>query len=122
MHELSIAQNLIEIIEEEASRKSFSKVKKIGLRIGEMACVDKEALSFCLEVASKGTCVEGAGLLFEDSPLKGKCQSCDHLFYIKDLIFRCPRCEGIDIDIMSGREIRVSYLDVEDGRDPNEKT
>jgi hydrogenase nickel incorporation protein HypA/HybF len=122
MHELSIAQNLIEIIEEAASQKNFSKVKKISLRIGEMACVDKEALSFCLEVASKGTCVEGARLLFEDSPLRGKCRSCDHLFSIRDLVFRCPRCEGIDIHVMSGREIRVSYLDVEDGRDLNEKT
>lgn len=121
MHELSIAKNLIEIIEETASQKNFSKVSKIGLRIGEMACVDKEALSFCIEIASKGTCVAGATLHFEDSPLTGKCSSCDHLFHVKDLIFRCPRCEGIDIKVMSGREIRVSYLDVDDGTKASEK-
>lgn len=118
MHELSIAQNLIEIIEETSAQKNFSKVRKIALRIGEMACVDKEALSFCIEIASKGTCVEGANLHFEDSPLTGKCSACDHHFIVKDLVFKCPRCEGIDIKVMSGREIRVSYLDVENGVDP----
>ncbi len=114
MHELSIAENLIEIIRETASRQHFSKVNKIGLRIGEMAMVDKEALSFCIEIASKGTCVEGAQVHCEMSPLTGECRSCGHLFKIKDFIFRCQSCGEIDIKVISGREIRVSYLDVED--------
>lgn len=120
MHELSIAQNLIEIIEDAASQQNFSKVNKISLKIGEMAMVNKEALSFCIEIASRGTCVEGAKVHFETSPLNGKCSQCSRLFKIEDFVFKCPSCGGTDIKIMSGREIRVSYLDVEDGTDTSQ--
>lgn len=40
MHELALAQNIIELLEEQAVNHQFSKVKQVWLEIGVMACVE----------------------------------------------------------------------------------
>jgi len=115
MHELSIAENLIGVIKEVSTREKFTKVNAITLKIGEMAGVDKDALSFCFEIAAKGTSAEGAHLNFEIIPLKAQCRSCNAEFKVEDFVFRCIQCGSPDIELISGREIRISYIDVKDG-------
>lgn len=44
MHELALAQNIIELLEEQAVNHQFSKVKQVWLEIGVMACVEVPAL------------------------------------------------------------------------------
>ncbi|MEW5806408.1 MAG: hydrogenase maturation nickel metallochaperone HypA, partial [Acidobacteriota bacterium] len=95
--------------------EKFTKVNTITLKLGEMAGIDREALSFCFEVASKNTCAEGAALNFEMIPLMGKCRACESFFKVKDFVFRCPFCQGIEIEVVSGREIRISHINVHDG-------
>ncbi len=115
MHELSIAGNLMEVIREASNREKFSKVKVITLKIGEMAMVDRDSLSFCFEIVSKDTCAEGALLKFEMVPLTAKCSNCGATFHVEEYVFRCVGCGSADIDLLSGREIRIAHIDVKDG-------
>src|SRR5512140_3574236 len=46
MHELSIASSVLEAVTKEAERRPNSRIVKVGLRIGELAGVDCDALSF----------------------------------------------------------------------------
>lgn len=55
MHELALAQNIIELLEEQAVNHQFSKVKQVWLEIGVMACVEVPALHFGLDVAARHT-------------------------------------------------------------------
>lgn len=115
MHELSIAENLMEVIREASIREKFTKVNSVSLKIGEMAGVDKDALSFSFEIVSKGTLAEGAMLDVEIVPLTARCSACGITFKIEDYVFRCGGCESTDIELVSGRELKIDHIDVKDG-------
>jgi hydrogenase nickel incorporation protein HypA/HybF len=60
MHELTICQNIIEIINKEIVGKAVSKIKTIYLEIGEFALIEISALVFSFELLAKGTPMESA--------------------------------------------------------------
>jgi hydrogenase nickel incorporation protein HypA/HybF len=68
MHELSIAISLVELACEEKQRRDLPEVHAVRLRLGARAGVVKEALTFSFELATAGTCIEGAALYIEDAP------------------------------------------------------
>ena len=104
MHEMSIAQSLIEIIEEEMLKYDAKILRSVRLNIGQMSAIVPDALSFCFEVITSGTELEGARLIMDIIPLKGYCYRCKSEFEIKDYTFICPSCgthfalSGIDVD------------------------
>ena len=49
MHEMSLAEGVLQIIEDEARAQSFSRVKTVWLEIGQLAGVEKEAMLFCFD-------------------------------------------------------------------------
>lgn len=64
MHELGLSRNIVSIVGEHAGRR---RVKRIRLAVGPQACVERQALSFCFDVVSEGTNLEGAVLEFVDA-------------------------------------------------------
>ena len=62
MHELSIANSILEAVRKERERLNGARVTKVGVRIGELAGVDPEALSFGFEVLVKDTDLEPLAL------------------------------------------------------------
>jgi len=119
VHEVSLMTNLLEIVERIAGKEGAESIKVIHLRIGEMAGVNIDALSFAFDVLSKGTKTEGGKLEFERVPLRIRCKECGLESRPKGLIFYCDRCSSPDIEILSGREMEVDYilLDDEDEED-----
>ena len=112
MHEMAIAEGILDIAREHAARENSARVTKIGLLIGEMAGVEKDALRFCFSSLARGTLAEDAGLSVKRVPLIGRCGVCGHEQPIEDYNFICPKCGG-GFAIMSGRELRVEYLEME---------
>ena len=55
MHEMSIAQSLIEIIEEEMKKHDAKYLRSVRLNIGQLSAVVPESLSFCFEVITSDT-------------------------------------------------------------------
>jgi hydrogenase nickel incorporation protein HypA/HybF len=62
MHEMSLTQGVLEIIESASHREGFSRVRTVWLEIGTLAAVEPEALRFCFDVVTRGSCAEGARL------------------------------------------------------------
>jgi hydrogenase nickel incorporation protein HypA/HybF len=114
MHEMSVAENILEIIQRHAPVQDKTRVKVIRLRIGELAGVVPESLRFCFEVMSKGTVAEGAELMIERVPLVGRCHECDFDFHVEGYVFVCPRCHSPQIEVISGHELEVMEMEVED--------
>jgi Zn finger protein HypA/HybF (possibly regulating hydrogenase expression) len=73
MHEMSLAENVREIIEDAAGTQGFRHVRRIVLEIGELAAVETDALQFCLDVVLEGSVAEGAALEFVSTPGAGWC-------------------------------------------------
>ena len=112
MHEMTIAEGIFDIAKEHAAREKSMRISKIGLLIGEMAGVEEDALRFCFSVLVRGSLAEGAGLSIKRLPLVGRCAACGHEQSIEGYNFICPKCGG-GLAIVSGRELRVEYLEME---------
>lgn len=114
MHEMSIARNLLEVIERYAPTNGSARVKTVRLRIGELAGVVPESLRFCFEVASEGTVAQGARLLIEHVPIVSRCTDCRNAFEVKEYAFICPNCNSAHVELISGNELDVVELEVEE--------
>lgn len=121
MHELAIAESLLEIVLEEGRRHNLQKVSIIRLQIGAMAGVIPEALSFSFEMISRDTIASGASLEIETIPVTARCSSCGERFDVENLVYLCTRCGKPDLKLISGRELSLVNLEGEtrddDGRD-----
>lgn len=115
MHELSIAQSLVEMACEQAERENATRVLSISIRIGALAGVVKEALLFSFDLAVEGTICEGASLAIEEVPITVLCPVCDVPRTLTDAWhFMCPVCGTPTSNILSGRELDLSSIEIED--------
>ncbi len=113
MHELSVANGIVEIVEKNLQQKKLHKVYKIDIVIGELSCVDKSALLFALEPACKGTSLEGAEIIIHQQKALATCVSCEKDFEPVGFIAQCPSCHGFETKIVNGRELYVKSIEVE---------
>ena len=114
MHELSIAQNIIEIVKEHAAKVHASSVTELELDIGTVSGVIPETLEFAMEIAVKNTILEGAIIKMNIFQAKAKCLSCGKDFEMEDIYTMCPHCGSLQFDIIQGKELKVKSIKVED--------
>ncbi|MBW1932045.1 hydrogenase maturation nickel metallochaperone HypA [candidate division Kazan bacterium] len=113
MHELTIAQSILNIINEELLVNNLSKVIKISIRIGRLTAIEPESLKFCFEIITKNTKAEGSVLEIDYVPIRCKCSNCQIVFTVDELDFICPKCMGSNLKIISGNELQVVGLEAE---------
>ncbi len=113
MHEMSIAQSLIDIARNEMEKHGVTVLKSVRVQIGQLSAIVPDSLSFCFNVMTSGTDLEGAELIMEIIPLRGACRTCKREFEIKDYAFLCPDCGSTEIDAVSGQELSIVDLEVE---------
>jgi len=113
VHELSVAQSIVETAVEEAQAHGASRVVGINLQLGRMSGVQREPLEFGFEISSKGTAAEGATLKITEIPLTIRCRSCGAESGVEAWEFICRVCESGDVEILTGRELAIVSLDVE---------
>jgi len=111
MHELSLAQNIIEIITDELSKNGLTQVNTITLKVGEMAQVMPDSLRFGFECLSRETPLEGAKLIIAIVPGRGRCMSCGKDFIIENREFICPECGKPGIEVLTGKELEIVELE-----------
>lgn len=110
MHELSVAMEIISIVEKEIEKHGLSKLAEIKLRIGTLSGIDPEALKFGFSAASADTVLDGTNLDIEWVKVQGKCMACGKLFEIIDLEFMCPFCQSVNIETAAGQEMDIIGL------------
>ncbi|MGI9034543.1 MAG: hydrogenase maturation nickel metallochaperone HypA [Pyrinomonadaceae bacterium] len=113
MHELSIALSIIEGASEEAAKHEGAIVEAVHLKLGRLSGVVKDALLFSWEIACQGTPLENARLEIEEIPVIAFCENCREnktIAAINNLI--CPQCETPATEIVSGRELQVTALEI----------
>ena len=113
MHEMAMAQGIMDIVEDYARRSNAKKVRTISLLIGEMAGVVFESLEFCFKAVARGSIAEDAEIKLSKVPLTGRCSDCGWQGHIENYNFFCPECSSAHVNIVSGRELRVEYLEVD---------
>jgi hydrogenase nickel incorporation protein HypA/HybF len=113
MHEMSLADGVLRLIEDSARANGFSHVKTVWLEIGELAGVEAEAMRFCFDAVMKGTLVEDARLEIITTAGQGRCLACGEMVAIQLRYDPCPLCGGFPVEPTGGVEMRVKELEVE---------
>ncbi len=114
MHEMSLAESVIQMLEDSARRQGFGRVRTLWLEIGQLALVEVEALNFCFEALAQGTVAEGAVLKVINTPGRGWCRHCRREVEYRARYQPCPYCQGYQVSIVAGDEMRVKELEVSD--------
>lgn len=113
MHEISLAGSVIDLIEAVAAREGFTRVRQVRCEIGELACVEAEALRTAFAAASRGSCAEGAQLKIIPVAGEGACPQCGIAVPMPSLYELCPQCGERPLVVRRGTEMRVKDLAVE---------
>ena len=111
MHELSLSTAILDTVQRHAAGR---KVTAVQMRIGTMRQVVPSSLEFYFEVVSRGSQVEGARLEQEIIEAELRCADCRHQWAPELPYFRCPACEGTDVEVLSGTEFEVDSIVVEE--------
>lgn len=116
MHELSIAQNLVELAAAAAENAGVMRVQALHVRLGVLSGVVKEALAFAFEVVIQGTPLEGARLVITEVPVKVFCPACHEARVLPEPIpMRCPVCGTRTSQVLEGREMELYAVEGEMG-------
>jgi hydrogenase nickel incorporation protein HypA/HybF len=107
MHELSLVQSLLEIVEEQARRTPFDRVTSLLISFGRQSCVEPQALEFAFSIQSRGTRAEGATLRFDIRPVTVYCLKCEKEWSPPSFTGTCPTCGGFEVLLTGGTEEMV---------------
>lgn len=113
MHEMSLAEGVLQLIEDARRRQPFARVRAVQLEIGALAGVEPEAMRFCFDAVTRGTVAEGARLEIRAAPGQGSCMGCGGTVEMQELYGDCPRCGSAQVQVTGGTELRVSELEVD---------
>ncbi len=113
MHEMSICESLVSIIEEQAVAQSFSRVNIVRLEVGALAGVEVDALRFSFDVVTRNGIADGAKLDVIELPVTGWCMPCASAVTVRQRYDACPDCGSYQIQITGGEELRIKEMEVD---------
>lgn len=114
MHEIGIANSILEAVLAEATRHSGSRPRRVGIKIGELSAVDPDSLRFCFGILTQGTELETLELEIETCPRRHFCGDCNREFQVNNYDFHCPSCGEQCSQCVSGEQLELSYLEMEE--------
>jgi hydrogenase nickel incorporation protein HypA/HybF len=113
MHEVGIMESALALVQRHAAAQPGGRIQRVVLRIGTLAGVEVDSLRFAFEVVSRGTPVEGAALEIESVPAAIYCPVCRREFAGEgNYIFACPMCGELCGEIVRGRELELSRIEM----------
>jgi hydrogenase nickel incorporation protein HypA/HybF len=112
MHEFSIASAIVDTAARHAAGRP---VTVVSVRFGRLRQVVPDALEFAFGIVARETVCEGARLDWEVVPARLRCAGCAHEWEIELPAFRCPACGGAAVVVLTGEELEVESIEVEEG-------
>lgn len=112
MHEMSLAEGIRSIVQDQARTHGFARVTVLRLEIGRFAGVEKPALEFAFYVVMRGSPAEGARLEMIDLPGQALCYDCSTTVDIAGRLDPCPLCGGGRLIPQGGDEMRIKDMEV----------
>ncbi len=113
MHELSLCEQVLQLIEDNAKTEGYRRVKRVWLEIGELSCVESESLRFCFDIVCQNTLAEGADLEIITVDSLAQCPVCSQNHKIATRYEPCPTCQYRPLTVIQGDSMRVKQLEVE---------
>lgn len=116
MHELGIAQGILEIVRQYVPETQAADVRAVRVRVGELSGVVSDSLDFCFGAIVADTAYRGAFLAIERVPTRCRCGACGREFGVDRLVFVCPDCGSPRVNLVAGRELQVVEVELDEAR------
>jgi hydrogenase nickel incorporation protein HypA/HybF len=112
MHEMALAESMMQIVEEAARGNDASRVTAVWLELGALSHVAPDALRFCFDAVTRGGVAETARLEIVTTPGRAWCMPCSVEVALERLGEPCPRCGGYQLQVTQGEDMRVSEIEI----------
>ena len=112
MHEMSLCENIRDILEDQAQTDGFTRVNRVWLEVGPLSCVEPEALRFGFDVVMRGSVADGASLDIATPRASARCPACHGIVEVKQRYEACPGCGAPGLQLTGGDELRIIKLEV----------
>lgn len=113
MHEMSLCEGILQILEENALSQGFERVKTVWLEIGGLSGVEPEAMRFSFDAVTRGTLADQAQLKIIETPGQAWCMQCSTNVEVKQHFDECPKCGSYQLQVVGGEEMKIKELEVE---------
>ncbi|MCB1759099.1 MAG: hydrogenase maturation nickel metallochaperone HypA [Gammaproteobacteria bacterium] len=113
MHELSLCESILRVIEQSAAEQGFRRVKTVWLEIGQLSGVEPEAMRFGFDVVMRDSLADGAGLEIIELPGRAWCMQCSREVAVRQRFAECPDCGSFQLQVTGGDEMRIKELEVD---------
>jgi hydrogenase nickel incorporation protein HypA/HybF len=118
MHELSIAEAIVDVAKRHAADR---RVVKVEVKVGHLRQVVPGSLDFAFRLVTQGTALDGAELAVTHVPAAGRCRECGIESAMEGFPLCCARCGGLDMEVLAGEELLVNALELEEEPVTNER-
>ena len=113
MHEMSLCEGVLQILESESAKQGFSKVIAVWLEIGDLSSVECDAMLFSFDAVTRNSLADGAKLNIINVPGSAWCMQCARSVVVKQRFDECPDCGSYQLQVTDGDEMRIKELEVE---------
>ncbi|MCU7921414.1 MAG: hydrogenase maturation nickel metallochaperone HypA [Candidatus Thiodiazotropha sp. (ex Dulcina madagascariensis)] len=113
MHEISLCEGVLQVLQENAVSQGYSKVKTVWLEIGALSGVEPEAMRFGFDVVMKNSLAGGARLEIIHLPGEAWCMQCSKSVQVSARFEACPECSSYQLQVTGGDEMRIKQLEVD---------
>ena len=118
MHEMGIAAEIVRVAMESIPEDMRgAKLEALNVKIGKLSGVVPESLRFCFDVTVKDTPFDGVRLNIEEVPIQVRCRDCNAISVIETAHFVCGQCKGGKLEVIAGRELMVTSLELADPKE-----
>jgi len=113
MHEMSLCESVLQILQDNAKSQGFARVKAVWLEIGGFSGVEPEAMRFCFDAIMRDTLADQARLEIIEIPGKAWCMQCSKSVQVAQRFDACPECGSYQLQVVGGEEMKIKELEVE---------
>ena len=113
MHEYSITNSVLEILNKIVKEKKIKRVKKINLEFTPLSQIDPDSVKFYFNFLAKDNSIlKDAKLKFKRCKIKIECRRCKNIFEINSFTIRCPRCSSKEVRLVNEDDIKITSIEV----------
>ncbi len=113
MHEMTLAESVLQIVENAARREGLRRVRTVRLEIGQLSSIEPEAMRFCFDAVARDSVAEGALLEIVTTAGAAWCTACAAPVALAELGAPCPRCGSYRLRLTEGTGMRVMEVEAE---------
>lgn len=114
MHELTLCQATLEIIQEQARQNQAKQITGLWLEIGAFSCVEAESLKFCFDMVCQDTMAQGCELHLIQEKAHTWCHDCqEEVELLIPKVLVCPKCAGRNLRVEAEDGVQIKRLEIE---------